>query len=179
VGDVTAKAGRGQLRGRRAPSDPMMSVVFRPHPGLLTQTREFVASFCGTFVRDPDLVYRVTIAVHELLENVIKYSCDGATDMTIELRNEDEGSPVAIRVENRALPDHIASVRDAIDRIHEAADPFELYCQMIHASVARGTHSGLGLVRICAEAACDLDYSIVGDVLALSARAHVGRGAMA
>jgi hypothetical protein len=179
VVEIVAEAGHDAPLWLRPTRHPTMSVVFRPHPGLLTQTREFVASFCGTFVRDPDLVYRITIAVHELLENVIKYSCDGATDMTIELRDDEGSSRVAIRVENRALPDHIASVREAIDRIHEAADPFELYCQMIHASVARGTHSGLGLVRICAEAACDLDYSIVGDTLALSARARVDRGAMA
>jgi hypothetical protein len=179
VGEIAAKAGRDEPLRLRSARHPMVSVVFRPHPGLLTQTREFVASFCGTFVRDPDLVYRVTVAVHELLENVIKYSCDGATGMTIELRGDEGSSRIAIRVENRALPDHMASVRETIDRIHEAADPFELYCQMIHASVARGLHSGLGLVRICAEAACDLDYSIVGDTLALSAQAHVGLGAMA
>jgi hypothetical protein len=151
----------------------MLAIQFRPHPGLLTQTREFVSSFCGTFVRDPDLVYRLTIAAHELLENAIKYSSDGATNMRIELRREGDRSCVSIRAENRAAPQRIVAVRDMIQRIHEADDAFELYCNLIRASVERETGSGLGLARICAEAACELDCAVVGDKIAVSAQAYI------
>jgi hypothetical protein len=179
VHDLAVKTSPEGLRAPLRVSGPRVSVVFRPNAGLLTQTRAFVSSFCGTFVRDADIVYRVTIAVHELLENVIKYSADGATDLTIELCDDDAESRIAIRVENRAAPNHLASARSAIDRIHRAVDPFELYCQMVQASATREGSSGLGLVRICAEAECALDYAIVGDRLALSAHAFVGRRGIA
>src|SRR3981081_2103271 len=102
----------------------MLPIPFRPHPGLLTQTREFVSSFCGTFVRDPDLVYRLTIAAHELLENAIKYSSDGATNMRIELRREGDRSCVSIRAENRPAPQRIVAGRGMIHRIQDADDEF-------------------------------------------------------
>jgi hypothetical protein len=152
---------------------PSVTISFRPHSGLLTQTRDFVSSFCATFVQDPDVVYRIAIAVHELLENAIKYSSDGTTLLTIELENEEIPSRISICVENAAMPSHVASVRNAIDRIHEADDPFELYCELIRSSAGHA-NSGLGLARISAEAACDLDYAIVGERVSLFARTSVG-----
>ena len=152
---------------------PTLTISFQPNPGLLTPTRDFVSSFCATFVRDPDIVYRVTMAVHELLENSIKYSSDGATEMSIELHHDERKTRVSIRAENRATPERLVAVRDTIERIRKAADPFELYCDMIRASVDRTTHSGLGLVRICAEGACELDYSIAGERLAIVAQTYI------
>jgi hypothetical protein len=152
---------------------PTLSVHFRPHADLLTQTREFVSSFCGTFIRDPDIVYRLSMAAHELLENAIKYSSDGATHMSVEVRSHERKSTISIRAENRATPERITAVRDTIDAIRGAADPFALYCDMIRSSAEQNENSGLGLARICAEADCTLEYDVVGDAIAISARASV------
>jgi hypothetical protein len=160
----------------RADCAPALAIRFQPHAGLLTQTREFVSSFCGTFVRDPDIIYRVTIAAHELLENSIKYSCDGTTNMSIELHSEETKNLVSIRSENRATPERVLAVRDTIERIRDALDPLDLYCEMIRASVEGNSHSGLGLARICAEAACELDYSICGERLAILAQTYIDQG---
>ncbi|HZU83756.1 MAG TPA: ATP-binding protein [Polyangiaceae bacterium] len=157
---------------------PTLAIQFQPHPGLLTQTREFVRSFCGTFVRDPDAVYRLTIAAHELLENSIKYSSDGTTNMTIECHTGERKSRISIRAENRATPERVRAVRDAIETLRDADDPFQLYCDLIKASVDRNAHSGLGLARICVEAACALDYRVTGDQLAIFAETYVDHGGL-
>jgi hypothetical protein len=161
------------LPGDPLESGPVLSIEFRPHAGLLTQTREFVSSFCSTFVRDPAFIYRVTIAVHELLENAIKYSSDGSTSIRIALRKDGARRCVSIRAENSAAPQRIVAARDMIERIRETDDPFELYCNLIRSSVERHTGSGLGLARICAEAACELRCAVTGDRLAVSAEAYI------
>lgn len=115
------------------------------------------------------------MAVHELLENSIKYSSDGATNMSIELHSDERKRRVSIRAENRAAPERLAAVRETIERIRVALDPLELYCEMIRASVDRDANSGLGLVRICAEGACELDYSICGERLAIFAQTYIDR----
>ncbi|HEY3820459.1 MAG TPA: ATP-binding protein [Polyangiaceae bacterium] len=159
--------------GLKDASLPTLCVHFRPHANLLTQTREFVSSFCGTFIRDPDVVYRLSIAAHELLENAIKYSSDGATHMSVEVRSNERTSTISIRAENRATRERIVAVRDTIDSIRGAADPFALYCEMIRSSVERNENSGLGLARIYVEADCALDYDVVDDAIAVSARISI------
>lgn len=155
---------------------PMLFIRFRPNADLLTETRTFVASFCGTFTRDPDTVYRLSIAAHELLENAIKYSSEGMTYMSVEVRCPGRRSCIAIRSENRATPERIAAVRNAIDSIRGAVDPVEFYCAMVRRSVAGNQGSGLGLARIYAEADCKLDYDVVGDTIAISAQTYIEAG---
>jgi hypothetical protein len=152
---------------------PALCIQFEPHPGLLTTTREFVSSFCSTFVTDPDIISRLAIVAHELLENSIKYSKDGKTSMRIDLRTDDAGRRVSIRAENRATPERVIAVCQAIEDLRGAADPLELYCQWIRASVERDTHSGLGLARIRVEADCQLDYAVTGDQVAVLAEATI------
>lgn len=155
---------------------PTLCVHFRPHADLLTQTREFVSSFCGTFIRDPAVVYRLSMAAHELLENAIKYSSDGAMQMSVKVRSDERKSSITIRAENRTTPERMVAVRDTIDTIRGAADPFKLYCEMIRSSADRNENSGLGLARIYVEADCALDYDIVGDAIAISARTSIDSG---
>jgi hypothetical protein len=158
---------------------PAMSVSFRPHAGLLTETREFVSSFCGTFVRDPHIILRIVMALHELLENAIKYSLDGSSEFRIELRSDDDGDPrISIRTHNRASSDAIAAMSDAVRRIHEAPDPFEFYCDLVRESAERGDlsglgRSGLGLARICGEAGLTVETQVNGDCVSILAVARV------
>jgi hypothetical protein len=157
---------------------PRLSVTFHPNAGLLTQTRAFVTSFCATFIDDPDTVFCVAMAVHELLENAIKYSLDGASQVQIELRSDRGRSGIAIRTDNRATSDAIGAVRDMIRRIHEADDPFDFYCRLVSASAGRDDHSGLGLARIRAEAGLELDSDVTGDQVSIFAHTPVARGSL-
>ena len=157
---------------------PLLAVSFRPDAGLLTQTRDFVSSFCATFIEDPDTVFCVAMAVHELLENAIKYSLDGTSQFRIELRSERGNLEIAIRTDNRATSDAIGAVRDMIRRIHEAADPFDFYCSLVSASARRDDHSGLGLARIRAEAGLELDSDVIGDQVSIFAHTPIARGSL-
>jgi hypothetical protein len=172
---VTAEANdsRALLESR-----PALSLTFRPHAGLLTPTRDFVSSFCGTFLRDDDMIYRIGVTVHELLENAIKYSLDGTTEMRIELRHLTGASHVSILTENRATRESILAVRNIIDRIHGAEDPFELYCDMIRASLEQESGSGLGLARIRAEAGLEIHSAVCDDHVSVFAEARIDQGSL-
>jgi hypothetical protein len=153
-----------------------LSVTFRPNAGLLTHTRAFATSFCATFIDDPDTVFCVAMAVHELLENVIKYSLEGTSQVLIDLRSESGKRAIAIRTDNRATPDTIDALREMIRRIHDADDPFDFYCRLVSESAGRDGHSGLGLARIRAEAGLELDSDINGDQVSIFAHTPIARG---
>jgi hypothetical protein len=165
-------------RGERDNGRPALALSFRPHAGLLTPVRDFVSAFCGTFLRDPDMIYRIAITVHELLENAIKYSIDGATEITIELRTQPGASHVSIRTENRASRESILAVRDLIDRIHGAEDPFVFYCDLMRASLERNEGSGLGLARIRAEAGLEIHSAVFDDHVSVFAEARIDHGSL-
>jgi hypothetical protein len=152
----------------------VLAIDFRPHPGLLTQTREFVSSFCDTFVTDPDTTSRITMAAHELLENAVKYSTDGTTRMRIELHERNGDSFVTIQSQNHATPERAAALQDMVGRIHEATDPFKFYCELVLQSAEHEDEGGLGLARITAEADLELACNVEGDEVTIIAEAHLG-----
>jgi hypothetical protein len=156
---------------------PALRIDFRPHAGLLTETRAFIATFCGTFADSPVVVHRLTITAHELLENAIKYSSDGATRIHIAVhRRGATARQISIGPENRASPERLAAACEMIERIRAASDPFEFYCELTRASVGRNTNSGLGLARIRAETSCDLDCAVTEDWLGICARSALDDG---
>ncbi|HEY4015757.1 MAG TPA: ATP-binding protein [Polyangiaceae bacterium] len=118
-------------------------------------------------------MFRIAMAVHELLENAIKYSLDDASQVRIEIRAGKRR--ISIRTDNRASGASIGAVRDMIRRIHEADDPFEFYCNLVRASAERDEQSGLGLARICAEAGLELDSDVTGDHVSITADAPIER----
>ncbi len=157
---------------------PALSLSFSPHAGLLTPTREFVSLFCSSFLRDPDMVSRIAMTVHELLENAIKYSLDGKAQVHLEVRREQAATRFLIRTENRASAEGIVAAGAMIRNIRAAADPFALYCDLMAASVERTDTSGLGLARIRAEGGLQIDSHVVGDRVSVCAQAIIEQGGL-
>ena len=151
----------------------MMRLTFRPGVDLISSTRRYVSDLLDHVLLDPDATSRVAMTIHELLENVFKYSVDGCANVDIAVGDRAEQKVVRICATNRATEDRMHELTQRLDELRCANDPVELYYRIIAQSAKRKEGSGLGLARIRAEGEMDLSYAIDGDQITIVAETPV------
>jgi two-component sensor histidine kinase len=129
--------------------------------------RRFVEESFEKMVGDPDAVHRVSLAVHELLENAAKYAIGDKTGLSVHF--DAHGSTASIKLTNQTTPEHIARLRACIEAIQAAAEPFVHYQDLMRKTFGTETESGLGLARIRAEGELNLSLEIRGDTVTIVA----------
>lgn len=115
-------------------------------------------------LRNADDAARVAMATHELLENAVKFSSDGAASVAIEVGT----THVAITTRNRAREENRAELREIARELSEANDPMVFYLKQMS---VRDRVGGLGLGRVAAEAEMKLELVLDGDVVEVRAEA--------
>lgn len=121
--------------------------------------RTFLENYCAPLLNDADLVDRMAIAIHELLENASKYSARGWARLCVAFKPGSAGPQLSIKVFNVPAADHVEGLRAIMADVMRSADPQEAYQDVIAASVLRAEGSGLGLARIRAEAGMSLSLT--------------------
>ncbi|AKT36893.1 hypothetical protein [Chondromyces crocatus] len=148
---------------------------FRPSAALIQVVRRFVSDFYVGVLDDPDAVARVALATHELLENAVKYSMDGTTELSIDVEPGPEGTrEIAIRLRNRAATCDIEALRGLFEEMERFPDPCAQYQVAMERGARRRTGSGLGIVRVRAEGEMRMRCSVEGDRVLIEARTQVG-----
>ncbi len=153
-------------------SQQYVEFAFCPSGLLISVMRRFVSDFYAETIGDPDLISRLAMVTHELLENAAKYSLDGEARLRIEWTRERGGS-MTILVRNRASTDQVRTVRETIDRMRTGKRD-TLYATFIEESVTRPLGSMLGLPRIWAEGEMDLSCDVEGDTMTIRAECDCG-----
>lgn len=151
-------------------SRPYFELNFRPNFTLVTVVRRFVGEFNRRFLSDADSA-RVALVAHELLENAVKFSADGATTIRMEL-DEETGEGVVVRVvlRNRASQRNIDAIQALVAGVAEAGDAAAFYQQLlVKRSRVKDKSGGLGIARICAEAEMELTCRVQGDAIEIEA----------
>jgi hypothetical protein len=145
-----------------------MSIV--PNLELVSVVRKFIGTFYAHVYNDPETIDRVALAAHELLENAVKYSTDGATTLRMDIVTGPTMSFV-IRTRNRATPDHARILKSRLDELNASGDVDAHYMSLLARSVKTKQGGGLGLGRVASEAAMELSFSVDDSMLVeLSAR---------
>jgi hypothetical protein len=144
----------------------------RPRVRLIASTRALVTDLCEQLLDDADASSRVAMTAHELMENVAKYSAGGESSVEVELSQHDGQSHVLVSTKNRASAEQRETLQHVIGELRRAVDPVAYYDAVIAKSV-RSKGSGLGLARIRAEGKMDVDLSIDGDEVTISAQASL------
>jgi len=134
---------------------------------MVSIVRRFVEESFEKLVGDPDAVFRVSLAVHELLENAAKYAVGDTTGLTVHF--ESNGSAAKIKLTNQTTPEHIARLRASIDEIQSSKEPFALYQTLMRRTFGVPDESGLGLARIRAEGELNLSLEIDGTMVTITA----------
>lgn len=137
---------------------------------LATRIREFLSNTYGPLIRDTRAESVITLAAHELVENIIKYGAEGRRSLTVQL--DSRNREVRLVTHNQATPEQLTKLRAKLDRICQTSTPEALYDEFI-AESADSDESGLGLIRIRAEADMDLSYKIDGSTVRIQATLHL------
>ena len=152
---------------------PLFELRFRPTEELLTPMRALITELFKAQAMEEDTIYRLGIALHELLENVIKYSTDGIAHLSAEVGGTRERPVVLLRVSNQCEPDRLSHLKSEFDSLRQGADAEAYYLALMQKNAKRRWGSGLGLARIWAEAQMDLRCEIAGSMATIVAQAPV------
>lgn len=153
---------------------PYLELCFRPNVPLVSVTRNFVSEFYNEILADPDATSRIALATHELLENTVKYSADGATRLRIEVVvGQGATGEVMITTSNRVRPENALEIRRLFDAMAAQPDPFVYYQQMMRQSLNRRHGSGLGLARIRAEGEMAMSCELESERVSIVAKTSV------
>ena len=139
----------------------------QPQTQMVSIVRRFVEESFEKMVGDPDAVFRVSLAVHELLENAAKYGVGDKTGLTVYF--EADGPTASIKLTNQTTPEHLARLRACIEEIQASKEPFVLYQTLMRRTFGIPNESGLGLARIRAEGELDLSLEVDGNMVTIIA----------
>jgi anti-sigma regulatory factor (Ser/Thr protein kinase) len=149
--------------------DAYCELSFSPNVSLIATVRRFVGEFYQRVLADDEVASRLVVATHELLENAVRYSCDGRSSIRIGVGRQGDNLDVAIVTKNRTTEEHRRLLGELLDEMHASTDRGGFYQTLLRRTAKREIGSGLGLGRIYAESEMDLTCSIEMDEVHLSA----------
>jgi hypothetical protein len=151
-----------------------VSFAEAPPQGMVTPLCHSLSELCRPLLTDDDAAARLRLTAHELLENIVKYSAQGACDFHFQLFRSASGALRAL-VQTSNVPD--ATCRPDAERrlaaLSAARDPLEHYDSIIAGSARQPAGSGLGLARIHAETEYRLSHRFESDALVIAASGEV------
>ena len=104
----------------------------------------------------------------------MKYSVDGATDLSIGVESGEGGAQeVVIRLSNRASAGDIQELEALFAEMERYPDPYAHYQAAMERGARRHAGSGLGIVRVRAEGEMSMSNTIEGDRVRIEARTRV------
>jgi hypothetical protein len=151
-----------------------LELRFQPTVDLISSTRRFVCSFFEPFIEDPDVVSRIGLATHELLENILKYATDGRTVTRVDLATDGDERTLSIETTSTVTPERREGLEEIFAEMANAADAFSYYQLTMGRARHRRHGSGLGLARVWAEAEMTLSIAFVDDSVTIRAVASLG-----
>lgn len=137
-----------------------------PQARMVSIVRRFVEESFEKVLSDVDTVHRVSLAVHELLENAAKYSVGRHTELRVRLQ---PSGPASIEMTNETTPEHVARLCACVGEIQAATDPFAHYQALMRRMVGVDEESGLGLARLRAEGDLVLSLEVNGTMVTIVA----------
>jgi hypothetical protein len=166
----TVSRNLGQVIGEvRDAESRSVDLACEPDLNQVSSVREFVESYYKTVIQDDDVICRMAVAAHELLENAAKYSTGGLSHLRIQMRGGPRPRLLSVSVSNFADPARLDDLKVTIAELDSSKDASETYQEYLSRATQRSEGSGLGLARIRAEADMTLVLEFQGDQVCVKA----------
>jgi hypothetical protein len=160
---------RFEFRSRRKGDSYLFELEFTPNIRLVPIVRRFVSDFYGEVFEDPEIISRLALTTHELMENAVRHNSGGEARLTVELRDVAGAKHISVRIGNPAWPENIAKVGQLLAAMERAPDLFQFYLQLMGQTAQQPEGSGLGLTRIRAEGEMQLSHTVQGQWVEITA----------
>lgn len=150
-----------------------LELSFRPTVDLISSTRRFVCAYYEPLLADADLLSRIGLATHEMLENVLKYAPGGHVLTRVRLVGDGAGQKLSIEMTSAITTERRAGLEDIFAEMASTGDAAAYYQRSLHRARHRRYGSGLGLARVWAEAEMALTVDFLGDTVTIVATACI------
>lgn len=150
-----------------------LELRFQPTVELISSTRRYVCAFFGPLISDPDVVSRIGLATHELLENILKYATDRRTVTRVHLVEARGKRTLSIETTSKVSPERRAGLEEIFTEMAGASDAMSYYQLTMGRARHRRHGSGLGLARVWAEAEMTLSIDFAGESVTIRATANL------
>ncbi len=144
-------------------------------PPLVSVTRRFVEEALEKVIRDGDLISRVAMATHELLENATKYARNAQAELSVTMIPHGDGDDhvLVVQLRNETSSTHIDRLRTVFMELDACRDPMQFYVDLMRRNAQSAETSGLGLARIRVEGEMTLCLRVDGTTATIVAETHV------
>jgi hypothetical protein len=144
-------------------------------PPLVSVTRRFVEEALEKNISDGDLISRVAMTTHELLENAAKYARHALAELSVTMTPDGDGDDhrLTVQLRNETTPAHIDRLRNAFTELDACRDPMQFYVELMRRNAHSAETSGLGLARIRVEGEMTLALRVDGTTATIVAETHV------
>jgi hypothetical protein len=166
-----------KLSHKMVPQELGFDLSIDPDPRFVSVVRRFVEATFDRLLGDPDAVFRVAMTAHELMENAAKYSLGSKALLRVSFQHEGDHGAVSLYLANETTANHIERLRERINALASAPDPFAHYQRLMKLTARSASEeSGLGLARIRAEGEMSLGLDVRGTTVGLLAHAQMPLG---
>lgn len=155
-------------------SPATFATSFPPEAQLVAAVRRFVSDFYARVLRDAESSSQVALATHEMLENAVRYCSRGDVTIRVSVSPFRSRYLVRVRTRNAASPRDIAEIRRILQELDHTSTSRAYFERRMRETIRETDGSGLGLARICAEAAMELKCTTSGDEVELAAQTVLG-----
>ncbi len=163
-------SGDGESMEGTVPLTLSLNGDFRGRTQLVKLIRQAVIGLLVDAGCDREAQSSGMIVAQELAENLVKYSRSAHTSLTAAVRRLGaHQAQLVLDTSNDASGEEVSRVRQLLDEVESTRDPHSLYQERIASSSTR-TRSELGLLRILAEGAMDLELEVEGERVHLHVR---------
>jgi len=160
---------RFEFRSHRTGDTYLFELEFTPNLRLVPIVRRFVSDFYGAVFEDEEVISRLALSTHELMENAIQHNSGGDAHLLVELRDVAGEKHISVRIGNPTSPERIAKLSRLLEAMDRAPDPFQFYLQLMGQSAKQAEGSGLGLTRIRVEGEMQLSHTVKGEWVEITA----------
>ncbi len=150
--------------------ETLLEVRVAADPPLASLTRRYLKEVLTRLAVSDEAIDRLGMIVHELIENICKYTIGDKTSGRISLHQIGTTGGFIVRSWNRTSSEHVGQIERLLGLRKQALNADQFYQTLMRRTAIQAAGSGLGLGRVMAEGQMELTSTYSAGILCLTAK---------